>query len=234
MLQPEKQVRVITLILGIIAGYCDTVTFTSANGLLSAHVTGNFILFAGKLVNGSDLAGWARLLTFPVFVLSVVAGSWLSKRQVSGRFLLFIEALVLCGAGIAAVLLRLNSTLYYDAAIYPVALAVVFAMGLQNTYGRVFNTEVFGPTTVMTGNVTQWSIDASRMIWSGKPGRGGGSTRDPQIIGRLKQQSLLIAAFFIGCLAGAMVSRFIGLGAILPAGVTLLMYHMIRKHDPGR
>ncbi|WP_431210426.1 DUF1275 family protein [Puia sp. P3] len=49
------------------AGFCDAITFTKADELFSAHVTGNFILFAYDLVNEADYVTWVRLLTFPVF-----------------------------------------------------------------------------------------------------------------------------------------------------------------------
>jgi uncharacterized membrane protein YoaK (UPF0700 family) len=224
MLHSEKKIRLITLILGTIAGYCDTVTFTSANGLLSAHITGNFILFAGRLIRTSDLISWVRLLAFPVFVLSVITGGWIARRPQPRRTLLLIEGLVLCIAGMTAFLLKLNNPLYYDTFMYPIALAIVFAMGLQNTYGKLFTADVYGPTTAMTGNVTQWAIDMGRMIKGlQKPTAGLENRKDPQTIDSFKKQSLLITAFLIGCLAGALVSRFVGLGAVLLAGIALLI-----------
>jgi len=219
-----KQVRLITLILGIIAGYCDTVTFTSANGLLSAHITGNLILFAGRLIRTSDLISWVRLLAFPVFVLSVIIGGWIARRPQPRRLLLLIEGLILCLAGAVAFLLKLGDPLYYNVYIYPIALTVVFAMGLQNAYGKLFTADIYGPTTAMTGNVTQWAIDLGKLI------RG---TKDPLTLDSFKKQSLLILAFFFGCLFGAVVSLFIGLGAILLAGMTLLLTKKLAPMEMG-
>ncbi|MET1057588.1 MAG: DUF1275 family protein, partial [Pedobacter sp.] len=52
----EKQDKIwfVTLLLTIIAGYCDTVTFVAADKIFSAHVTGNFIVFAYQLVKGGE------------------------------------------------------------------------------------------------------------------------------------------------------------------------------------
>ena len=124
-MQLENQVRVITLILGSIAGFCDTLTYTSANGLLSAHITGSFILFAGRLVRISDLISWLRLITFPVFVLSVIAGSWLARRSAHRRWLLACEGIVLCLAGLGCMLSLLFNPVdknLHKGITYPVAL----------------------------------------------------------------------------------------------------------------
>ena len=51
----QKNIWYVTLLLTMIAGYCDTVTFVAADSIFSAHVTGNFIVFAYQIVKGSRL-----------------------------------------------------------------------------------------------------------------------------------------------------------------------------------
>ena len=43
----------------------------------------------------------------------------------------------------------------------------VFALALQNTFGRLFPKETHGPTTMMTGNVTQASLDLGNLLFKG-------------------------------------------------------------------
>jgi len=219
-MQLEKQVRSITLILGAVAGFCDTLTYTSANGLLSAHITGNFILFASRLVRASDLVSWIRLVTFPVFVIAVIIGSYSSRRSSNRHWLLACEGVVLCVAGLAGILFLVfhhTDMQLYEAVAYPIALAIVFGMGLQNAYGKLYAADTYGPTTVMTGNVTQWAIDLGRFL------KG---VREPGVITRAKNQSFLILSFLAGCLLGALAGRFIGLGAALMPGLVLLFLYL--------
>jgi len=58
--------------VAFVAGFCDVATFTSANQLFSAHVTGNFVVFAYDLVKGVDEQTWRKLLSFPVFIAAVI------------------------------------------------------------------------------------------------------------------------------------------------------------------
>lgn len=215
-MQPERQVRFITLMLGSIAGFCDTLTYTSANGLLSAHITGNFILFASRLVRTSDLVSWVRLITFPVFVFSVIAGGWIFRHSTHRRWILACEGLVLSIAGLASILSLLFNHIdlqLHETIAYPVALAIVFGMGLQNAYGKLVAADTFGPTTAMTGNVTQLAIDLGRLI------KGD---RQPDVMTRTKNQSLLVTSFLAGCLLGALAGRFIGLSAAVLPGILLM------------
>jgi uncharacterized membrane protein YoaK (UPF0700 family) len=224
-MQLEKQVRFITLILGSIAGFCDTLTYTSANGLLSAHITGNFILFASRLVRTSDLISWLRLITFPVFVLSVIAGGWISRRSAHRRWLLACEGIVLCLAGLVCMLSLLFNPIdknLHEGITYPVALAIVFGMGLQNAYGKLFTADTYGPTTAMTGNVTQWAID----LWHLFKG-----IKEPDVIARAKAQSFLILSFLAGCLLGALAGRFIGLSAAVLPGLLLVILYGSPSHN---
>ncbi|WP_163024490.1 DUF1275 family protein, partial [Pseudomonas viridiflava] len=56
----EKQPNIwfVTLVLTIIAGYCDSITFVAADKIFSAHVTGNFIVFAYQMIKGADGDAW--------------------------------------------------------------------------------------------------------------------------------------------------------------------------------
>jgi|GEM_PF-108301 uncharacterized membrane protein YoaK (UPF0700 family) len=212
-IKAEKNIWFITFILSAIAGYCDATTFVAADHLFSAHVTGNFIVFAYELVKGTDSGVWLKLGTFPVFVISVIIGGWVVSRSANKNMLLMVEGMVLLISGTVANYLKLYDTVNEGWSVLLVMM-IVFAMGLQNTFGKLFSKETLGPTTVMTGNVAQASLDIYNMINS--------KFSEPAILLNLKKQSILICGFFIGSLCGALLSNFIGLGAIVLPGIVLL------------
>jgi len=93
---------------------------------------------------------------------------------------------------------------------------VVFSMGLQNTFGKLFSTETYGSTTTMTGNVTQAALD----LWEITKTR----FTDDVLIKGLKNQSYTIGGFLTGCLLGALAGEIVGLSAVLLPGIALIIY----------
>ena len=156
-------------LLGFVAGYVDTLCFVALFGLFTAHVTGNFVLIGSELVHPSQgmLLKW---LAFPAFVLGVVAASLLTLRGAdrqrgSARSLLLLQCLLLaCGmfAGIPAH----PASPVHDGWSIAAGVLVAAAMGVQNAAARLA-WEALGPTTVMTGNVTQVVIDLVDVVREG-------------------------------------------------------------------
>jgi uncharacterized membrane protein YoaK (UPF0700 family) len=213
-LEIETRIRYLSVLLTLVAGFCDTVTFVAADSLFSAHVTGNFIVFAYDVVHHVDAHAWTKLVSFPVFVAAVVAGRWIGARAQSRYALLLWEGGLLLVAG----LLVLALAWLGDRTVPLMQLAamlVVFAMGLQNAFGRLFAKETYGPTTVMTGNVTQATLDV--VAWLRTPGT------TPEQAASLRRQLLIIGAFLLGCLTGAIAARLAGLGVVAGAGALLLV-----------
>jgi uncharacterized membrane protein YoaK (UPF0700 family) len=189
-------IRYNTLILVLSAGFCDAITFARADELFSAHVTGNFILFAYDLVNGADMVTWVRLLTFPVFFAAVLVGGWIS----AGMKILRVESGVLIVGGLAV--------WWLPKAVFAGALMVVFAMGLQNAFGKLFSKEIYAPTTMMTGNVTQAALNLFRREKGDK-------------------DLLVLGGFLAGCIVGVVVGRYWGLQGIVLPGVALLLVRKV-------
>lgn len=218
----EKRIRHLSMLLTLVAGFCDTVTFVAADSLFSAHVTGNFIVFAYDVVHHVDTHAWVKLLSFPVFVAAVAAGRWVGGRAErrytlllwEGGLLLAASALVLAGPG------------GLGPALQVAALLVVFAMGLQNAFGRLYAKETYGPTTVMTGNVTQATLDGLALLATSGPA--------PEKATALRKQGLVIGMFLLGCLLGAVAARWAGLAVVAAPGLLLLGlalgYHQQARH----
>jgi uncharacterized membrane protein YoaK (UPF0700 family) len=210
----NNQMLTLTLLLTLVAGYCDTVTFVAADELFSAHVTGNFIVFAYHLVQDASTANWSKLLSFPVFIAAVATGRWVANTFASRYAMLGVAGALLLASG--ALVLGLQ----YTGALTPTgkqlaAMIVVFAMGMQNAFGRLFAKETYGPTTVMTGNVTQATLDIVARL------TGPAETANKGVA--ISVQLLVIGAFLFGCLSGALAARQFGLWPVALPGLVLLV-----------
>lgn len=189
-------------LLAFVAGFVDTAGFVALFGLFTAHMTGNLVLIGDSLA--THRAGIAaKLLAFPVFLL-VVAGTRLYELRARrlGRDpavpVLVAEMLVLA-AFLAAGVLAAPFTDAGAAGTILVGLFGVAAMSIQNASSR----SVFaghGPTTVMTGNVTQVTMDLVDLA------RGFEAA---QARARLRRMAPPLLAFTAGAIAGGFgVVRF--------------------------
>jgi uncharacterized membrane protein YoaK (UPF0700 family) len=129
-------------------------------------VTSNFVVFAYDIVTNQVSLSWVKLISFPVFIVSVVfstliiGDSNIGKKSTST--LLIIENFLLITAGAMTYLYRYENMTRLLKVIIP--MLVVFALGLQNAYGRLSAKDVLAPTTVITGNVTQLFIDMTNYL----------------------------------------------------------------------
>lgn len=216
----KHNIGFVTLLLTMIAGYCDTVTFVAADSVFSAHVTGNFIVFAYQFVKGSDIHAWIKLLTFPVFILAVMAGGRIAGKVLNHYTILFWEGFLLLSAGILVAVFTYNG-MFTEVIMYTVTMIAVFAMGLQNAFGKLYAKETHGPTTMMTGNVTQASLDFGNLIKS--------SFKDADALLSLKKQLILIIGFLVGCFLGAFAGKQLGLVTLVLPGFAMIICYLYHR-----
>ncbi len=217
----EDADRTTALLLSFVAGFVDTFSFVALFGLFTAHVTGNFVLI-GAAVAGHGHAGVVgKLLALPVFVLAVAATRWLQRRwtESPGAFVLLQCAglLAFMGCGLAA-----GPVVDADAAAAIVAGQLgVAAMAVQNVLSRSVFVHL-GPTTVMTGNVTQVTMDlVDRLV---APGTSAG---DAARIGKMWPPLVAFAAGAVG--AGLLAGR-LGFPALaLPIALLLAIWWRTRS-----
>lgn len=212
----------VTLLLTIIAGYCDTVTFVAADSIFSAHVTGNFIVFAYQIVKGIELNAWVKLLTFPIFIIAVIAGGRIALRVTNHYTILFWEGFLLVLSGLAAYVFSYFGIIS-EWTMYAVAMTAVFAMGLQNAFGKLYAKETHGPTTMMTGNVTQASLDLGTLLKKG--------FKDAEVLLSFKKQLITIFGFLIGCFLGAVAGKYFGLGTLIFPGIAMIICYMYHRKN---
>lgn len=71
-------------ILGLIGGSTDTIGFLGLNGLFTAHITGNLVVLASRVIAG-DSAVLSQIMAVPVFILvSLLAALYASRLQDQG------------------------------------------------------------------------------------------------------------------------------------------------------
>jgi len=221
MEENKNKVWLVTLVLTVIAGYCDSITFVAADKIFSAHVTGNFIVFAYQMIKGAEGDAWVKLLTFPIFMLSVMAGGWIAAKFLNRRLLLLWEGIILLLGGTLAYSFGYLETSEISWPMYLVTMIVVFAMGLQNAFGKLFAKETYGPTTMMTGNVTQFALDIRSFCNSG--------FKNSEFLSAVNKGLITLGGFLIGCILGAWVGQLFGLvGIILPGIAMVICYYSTR------
>lgn len=214
----KENIAGLTIILAFSAGFCDAATFTAANELFSAHVTGNFIVFAFDLAKGANAESWLKLVSFPVFTAAVALSGWLAAKQLkSGYTLLLWESILLLIAAVLDVWCNKTGTGHNQLSI-TVPFIIILAMGIQNAFGRIYPKTVYGPTTIMTGNVTQITLDIVKVFLPEEPGKERTSG--------LGKQLLLIAGFLVGCIAGALLGSAFGLWTVALPGLLLLLLYI--------
>lgn len=199
------------LLLSFVAGFCDTATFVGAHGIFSAHVTGNFVLFAVSVVQGAEEVDFLKLLLFIPFLVSILLVARLSRTSLHRKLessMLVLAGLLLFASGVGfAAGIPLSRGLWNEAN-FLLSLPVV-AMGIQNAvYKILYPTEPM--TTVMTGNVIQAALETV--------GYGVTPTSGLARKNRIRSTLRLVFGFASGCLAGAWaVHRWALAALIIPA-----------------
>lgn len=215
--------RFTTTVLSWIAGYVDTASFLKLNGLFTAHVTGNLVVAGAQIAGTGGEAVWVRLTVIPVFIVAVVLVTVLSRKyQLRLSSFLWLEALLLFVFAIVSMfLVPAESNTVKPLAMLVAGSIGVFAMGVQNALMR----EAFGsfaPTTVMTGNLTQYTIDAARLFLIRD--RSIGEPQSTEMKERLSKFGNALMGFVVGAAFGAFFTSKLGFESILlPAGVVMLL-----------
>lgn len=201
-------------LLSFNAGYVDTAGFLGLQGLFTSHVTGNFVTIGAALVFGHH-GIINKVLALPEFVLVValarLAGSAMRRRAWPVlRVLLIAEVTLL--AGFAALTIGHGPFPNADTAIALVAGFVgVAAMAIQNAVQRVHFASL-PPTTIMTGNTTQATIDAVDLVTGAVP-----ADDTAAVVKRLGQLALGIVLFAAGCAVSALLFYLSGFWCLVLA-----------------
>jgi uncharacterized membrane protein YoaK (UPF0700 family) len=203
-------------LLAAMAGFVDTLGFVALYGLFTAHVTGNLVV-AGAEMAGGNVDVLAKLLAIPTFVLAVGAITWWVQHSAArdARLLakiMLVEAFWLTAFMLAGLVLGpLRGADGWDTIV--TGMLGVIAMSVRNAAGRLL-LGTTTPSTIMTGNVTQLTIDTTTLL-SGKD--------DPAAArGRIKKILPAVLGFTAGAALGAGGYAAFGFASLgLPIAATL-------------
>jgi uncharacterized membrane protein YoaK (UPF0700 family) len=154
-------------LLSWVAGFVDTSAFIILFGIFTAHVTGNIALAGASFVSSDEETTITRLLMLPTFMVAVALTSLLARYARRKQWPVFAVLLTAEAIALAVFLVvgtSLSPALLLDVQeeyILPIAMSGVVAMAIQNALMKeakgVFKSYI--PTTVMTGNTTQLTLD---------------------------------------------------------------------------
>lgn len=205
-------------VLGVIAGSTDAIGFLGLDGLFTAHITGNLVVLASRVIAG-DFAVLSHILAVPVFVVAALVAALFARRlEAKGSEtlcpLLSLELTLL----VAFLMLAVRYPTRFDPDS-PLSVAVgmcgVSAMAVQSV---VVKSALRGTpaTVVMTTNITELVIALSRTLHTR-------TDVEKKTAGREIFQLLpVISGFLLGCAAGALGEGAWGLSALcIPALLAL-------------
>lgn len=188
------------ILLAFVAGSVDTATFLRVSELFSAHITGNFVVFAIAMVHGVRRVDWLKLIALPVFFIGVPLATFIYDRtRHKIRIVLALEALLLLGAGGLELLLHTRT---YDAWL---AMMLVLAMAVQNAAHQV-EPSLGATSAVMTTNAAKLFVALWRTLSPPPPGEA--TVKAHGIAARM-------ACFALGCVISAFGTHAFGLASVL-------------------
>jgi uncharacterized membrane protein YoaK (UPF0700 family) len=197
-------------LLSWVAGFVDTSAFIILFGIFTAHVTGNIALAGSSFVSSDTETTITRLLMLPTFMVAVALTSLLARYARARNWSVFAVLLTAEAIALGVFLfigITLSPALLLDVQeeyILPIGMAGVVAMAIQNALMKeskgVFKSYI--PTTVMTGNTTQLTIDLVQYV-SAKLAKPSDSMPDPaaeaeEALERLGRFFPVIAGFALG------------------------------------
>ncbi len=216
---------VVSFVLSAVSGYVDTAGFILLAGIFTSHVTGNLVLAGAAIAGQSGEGVRVRLALLVVFMLAVGAASalarWAEKRsRATVAVLLSAEAVMLGVFLLAGLLLEKCDSRFSEVELFAIASSAVIAMGIQNALMRE-GLKTYLPTTMMTGNTTQFTLDALAIL------RG---TNAEEIPSRFRRTSIVLTGFVSGAALGALSAAVMRMWSpIIPtAAITLLALLAVR------
>ena len=227
-------------LLSGVAGFVDAAGFLALFGLLPSHVTADLVS-AGAMSSNHKLPIAAPLSMIPLFMFSV-AGTALLVRALRRRgiptlaplFALMTAALSSCC--LCGVVFGGFSDGPASWKLIFVAGTAVAAMGIQNAMMRETLRHLC-PTTVMTGNLAQVTIDLVDLVILSHASSRTAQQQRKAVVRRLNRFGVPVLSFVIGAMLGAWLTRSFGLLSVgLPVfvlgGLTVSAWREARV--PGR
>ncbi|HLG79880.1 MAG TPA: YoaK family protein [Bradyrhizobium sp.] len=202
--------KLLPFVLSMVAGSLDITGFLGLGGLFTAHITGNLVLLAARLV-AHQPSPMSHVIAVPVFMVVLV----LTRLFVVGLERIAVPSLLpLLALQFLLLATALGSCIATGVRVDPngleITLAGMFAvsgMAVQNALVRVSLADA-PSTAVMTTNVTVFAMDVGQICF------GGSRSDHAKARIRAGRTWPAIAGFLIGCALGAVCEPAFGLMAL--------------------
>lgn len=211
--------RSLPFVLSVIAGSTDVIGFLALDGLFTAHITGNLVILAARLVARAP-APVAELISVPVFIVALgltrVLADRLDRIRIPSLWpLLLLQFLLLAGFLVVGATGGPRPDPSAPLMIFAGMLGVM-AMAAQNALVRVSLTGA-PSTAVMTTNVTVFTTDVAELLLA----------RNAVAVAKARSRARhtwpAIAGFLLGCGLGAPCEAVFGLRSlVLPVSLALV------------
>jgi len=213
-----------SFILSFVSGFVDTAGFIALGGVFTAHVTGNFVLAGASIVRANTEGVFVKLVMFPIFVAAVGLSYWaacfLERKNKNALFYLMLsEAVFLLIFAVVGFYFQPESSIKMtENQVLFVGGIGVLAMAIQNAFMKLHLPKMT-MTTVMTGNVTQFSIDLTKRIF-GVFNSDANKESGAEISARIGKVGTVLLGFLVGAIAGALLFiNFTLLACLLPCAL---------------
>jgi uncharacterized membrane protein YoaK (UPF0700 family) len=216
-------------LLGAVAGAVDAAGWVCLGGLLPSHLTASLVILGASLGEHESADVSARLAMIPVFILSVAFVKWLSGLLAARKLPLLPPLLTLLSLALLLFALAgaLSDSLLADdpRVLFGVGGIGVASMAVQNTIMRLCLTRL-NPTTVMTGNLTQFvmaSIDLTTRPLHRALTHSVAGADEQGARARLRSAGLPLLGFVAGSVScGWLASQYGLLSLLLPCSLATI------------
>jgi uncharacterized membrane protein YoaK (UPF0700 family) len=204
------------LILTVITGLVDAVSFLKLGHVFVANMTGNVAFLGFAVAGAKDFSAPASLVAIFAFLAGALGGGRLgaSTGEHRGRFLAlatYIQIAIFGAALIMSIAAPVDDSNFGQ---YALIVLLALAMGLQNAAARRLGVPDL-TTTVLTLTLTGIAADSSL---------AGGPNPNPA------RRLIATAAMFLGAAVGAFLIFHAGVTAVLALALALLVANGIAAH----
>jgi len=207
---------VLLILLTMVTGVVDAVSYIALGHVFVANMTGNVVFLGFALAGAPGLSAPASLAALGAFLLGAIAGGRIASRYAThrGRQLRTATAIAVLPALLAVIVAAIVGQPVSGGARYALIVPLGIAMGIQNATARRLAVPDL-TTTVLTLTLTGIAAD-SRL--AGGPG------------GHPARRLISVGAMFAGALLGAVLVVEVNLVLPLSIAVVLLATSALVAH----
>ena len=210
---PDGLLPPLLLVLTVVTGVVDAVSYLKFGHVFVANMTGNVVFLGFALAGAGSLSIAASLVALAAFLVGAAAGGRLGLRLGTRRERLLTIAIGIEAGFVAATLAvaAINGDQISDSARYAMIVLLAFTLGLQNAVARRLAIPDL-TTSVLTLTLTGLAAD-SQLAGGDNP--------------RLGRRLAAVAAMFSGAAVGGLLVLHVAITAALGLAAGLLLAGLV-------